>query len=515
MKIKQFTLAALVILATGCTKDEPASPVVGENPGRQVTLTASMPMGDVRTRLALAETDEGNISVKWQSGDKISLCFVDNNNVVKTLHDVPVTNIREEGGKSKGDFSFSVPAGITYPYDLYGVYGATLATDSRTLTFPAVPAVAKNLDDAASMCVMRFEMKNLTVGSPVTVNFSHLGALIGVWLENTDLMYYTLNGLSLTGVDGYNWLYNASGQATYDIVSGTFIDVKAGDKLTYPLGEGNVYIYSGATLKLYRWMVPANTPDLSKKIKISLNGIELPAKAFTPGNYYRLKLYLDDSIWKRPGFPPASDLVAHWPMDGNANDVSGNNHHGTVNDGVTPTTDHKGVSNSAYLFDGTTGSYIDMGSWSNGGAMTFTFWARWDAYNSFSRIVDMGNGSYSNNIAIANHSTVPGKIYYSIFVGSTAYNMSDTGIAVTSQDAWGFYAASVSEAGVMKLYKNGKLIATKNNGKAPSKIIRANQYIGRSNWSVDGYFKGAIDDLRIYNRDLMDGEVMGLYHTTK
>ena len=44
-----------------------------------------------------------------------------------------------------------------------------------------------------------------------------------------------------------------------------------------------------------------------------------------------------------------SGLAAHWPLDGDANDIIGGNH-GTVY-GAIPTTDRFGNPNSAYHFD--------------------------------------------------------------------------------------------------------------------------------------------------------------------
>lgn len=44
-------------------------------------------------------------------------------------------------------------------------------------------------------------------------------------------------------------------------------------------------------------------------------------------------------------------LAAHWPLDGNANDASGNGNHGKV-EGATLTSDRNGKANAAYHFDG-------------------------------------------------------------------------------------------------------------------------------------------------------------------
>ncbi|MBL0146272.1 MAG: hypothetical protein IPP48_11375 [Chitinophagaceae bacterium] len=50
-------------------------------------------------------------------------------------------------------------------------------------------------------------------------------------------------------------------------------------------------------------------------------------------------------------------LISYHPFSGNANDISGNNIHGTVT-GATLTTDRNGAPNSAYYFNGF--SYIQL-----------------------------------------------------------------------------------------------------------------------------------------------------------
>ncbi len=522
MRNKLFFIAITALLsAVGCA-DSDVSGQRETATGQTITLTASMPTGRPETRLALIETDEGNISVKWKEGDKISLCFV-SGETVRTLSDIAVTNIREDG--KKADFSFALPEGITAPFDLYGIYGAAFKSDNNSVVLlNANEDEEVTLDYVAPRSAMRFALKDITDAASLPgVTFEHLGSIMKVEITNGSATGITVNSISIIGDKyGYNWAYGSSGEgknAEYDLATGAYTDAREQSILGFSPMNGKT-IAAGGKESFYRWFIPTETPDDTKSFSLMLNHdggtgmLNLPYKEFGKGKHYRLKLVWDGTNLKHISLPPASDLVAHWPMNGNANDVSGNGHHGTIFGGVTPTEDHKGCANGAYLFNGTDG-YIDVGDWESGGAMTFTFWARWDAFHSFSRIVDMGNGSYSNNIAIANHSTIPGKVYYSIFIGSTAYNINNYGADVTSQNSWGFYAASVSEAGVMKLYKEGLLIATNNNGKAPLVMTRTNQYIGKSNWGVDGFFKGAIGDLRIYNRTLTDDEVRALYLLTK
>lgn len=45
-------------------------------------------------------------------------------------------------------------------------------------------------------------------------------------------------------------------------------------------------------------------------------------------------------------------LIAYYPFDGNANDVSGNGNNGTPENNIQLTADRFGIANSAYNFDG-------------------------------------------------------------------------------------------------------------------------------------------------------------------
>ncbi len=54
-----------------------------------------------------------------------------------------------------------------------------------------------------------------------------------------------------------------------------------------------------------------------------------------------------------------ANLMACYPFDGNANDMSGNLHHGIVN-GATLTSDRFGNPSSVYQFDGVN-DYINIG----------------------------------------------------------------------------------------------------------------------------------------------------------
>ena len=63
-----------------------------------------------------------------------------------------------------------------------------------------------------------------------------------------------------------------------------------------------------------------------------------------------LQSQIDNLVDDNPGSTiPSDGLLAYYPFNGNANDESGNDHHGTVN-GATLSEDRNGYDNSAYNF---------------------------------------------------------------------------------------------------------------------------------------------------------------------
>ncbi len=206
--------------------------------------------------------------------------------------------------------------------------------------------------------------------------------------------------------------------------------------------------------------------------------------------------------------PAQQNIVAYYPFNGNANDESGNLHNGEVM-GATLTDDRFGNPDGAYYFDGVN-NYIDAGDWVNGGAMSFIFWARWDAFNWYSRLIDFGNGASNDNMIVANYRDTD-NLFFSIYKsGETKYYTS----AIVPGE-WVCYAATVDESGVMTLFKNGDQIGQKTDGVTPTEILRTSQYIGKSNFSADAYFKGAIDEIIVYNVALTAAEVKEAFESNQ
>jgi len=103
-----------------------------------------------------------------------------------------------------------------------------------------------------------------------------------------------------------------------------------------------------------------------------------------------LALLVITSIFSQiPSYVPTTSLVAYWPFNGNANDLSGNGNNGTVN-GATLTADRYGNANNAFYFSSSACStridaQVDTSSVQTG--LTISIW-----------VLQSGNGCISPRI---------------------------------------------------------------------------------------------------------------------
>ena len=67
----------------------------------------------------------------------------------------------------------------------------------------------------------------------------------------------------------------------------------------------------------------------------------------------------------------------------------------------------------------------------------------------------------------------------------------------------------IVEGTIMKIYKDGgTLLFSSANVKEPSDRLRANHWLGRSQFSVDGYFEGTLKSLRFWHGKALNADVV-------
>jgi hypothetical protein len=209
-----------------------------------------------------------------------------------------------------------------------------------------------------------------------------------------------------------------------------------------------------------------------------------------------------------PNYVPSNGLVGWWPFNGNANDESGNNNNGTVN-GATLTADRFGNVNKAYSFDGNTSNILINSNTSLNLSSTFSFnfWIKSSQYpigSSVSHLIVKGSNT-TNEYSITWSNYKP------------ALNKQGTQtIAITTNplDTNRWYNLSfVFNYPQAKIYIDNILVVT---GNATSMINSSNTplYIGTisGQTGLNKVYKGVIDDIGIWNRELTQQEISDLYN---
>jgi gliding motility-associated-like protein len=218
----------------------------------------------------------------------------------------------------------------------------------------------------------------------------------------------------------------------------------------------------------------------------------------------------------------ANGLVAYYPFNGNANDVSGNGRNGTIVNSLTLTQDRFGNPNSAYEFNGGSG-YIrvtDNGAFSNA-RFSLSFWYKTNSgalQNLIAKrdfITSAGSGGAQYQFAI-NYAPFPG--YVSNLLGNnvTCNDASSSSYINTGRtlcnEKW--YHAVVTFDGVThKLFLDGILTRSENTVFS-SMLTGCNSEIRFGNWwSLDLIpFSGSMDEIRWYNRALNQAEIDLLFN---
>lgn len=126
------------------------------------------------------------------------------------------------------------------------------------------------------------------------------------------------------------------------------------------------------------------------------------------------------------------------------------------------------------------------------GDFTIECWVYVSSYTNWSRIIDFGNGSGSNNVLFSTSFGTTG--YPGFYVGGSQFQ-STTQVPLNQ---WTYLAATLSGT-LATIYVNGIASGTYT-FPIPANVIRNYNYIGRSNWGWgDPAPEGSFDDLRIWS----------------
>ncbi len=205
-------------------------------------------------------------------------------------------------------------------------------------------------------------------------------------------------------------------------------------------------------------------------------------------------------------------LAGYWPLNGDAQDASGNGHHGTVMGAVTAVADRHGSEASAMRFPNQTSAYIDLGQPPGlliKGAMTVSAWVRADTLAQTGRIIAKQGPSSGRSWGL----NIETAMFAQLDVGSTPTERVRAQTAPLSfgPNDW-FHLAGVFRPGEsVEVYVNGAL-AKKEPTTVTTQWIENGLPINIGRRPEPGTpWRGDIDEARIYARALSAADLKELF----
>ncbi len=378
---------------------------------------------------------------------------------------------------------------VTFEYGPTTSYGQTVTADQSPVTGSTNTNVSAVLTGLTAGTTYHFRVK--AVNAVGTTNGSDLS--------------FTTPGLPPTATT----LDATNKTTTGSTVNGAVNANNLSTTVTFEYGTTTGY---GQTATASQSPVAGNT---NTNVSAALTGL-------TAGVYhFRVKAvssagttYGYDKSFTLYSAPTAIDLVGYWSFSGNANDASGNAHHGTVN-GATLTAGRFGNANGAYSFDGIN-DYISIAPSSlvdNETAATLSFWLIREADDDYGLPIHTGNQGRIQT-SVSKNSVSVGVTTNSNYDGAAPSEFGATDIF--NQTQWNHIILRYDGAAQkLMLYVNGELkketFAEGNIWAAQGSYLAFGVYylFGTPH---HGYYKGTLDDVRLYKRALTDAEILSLYH---
>lgn len=219
--------------------------------------------------------------------------------------------------------------------------------------------------------------------------------------------------------------------------------------------------------------------------------------------------------WGTPN--PGSGLMAYYPLNGDATDMSGNGNNGVVS-GAVPTANRFGLPHSAMWFDGindkiTIASSVSLHPLHQ---MTIAFWMRMDSMqNNYLSIL-----TKSNPVDPLSHREYRvdlkrgGDYYFQVHSSGDGSGQHTVFSNNLSGHPWLFFTAVIDRQNhFMKTYVNGVPNMQVDDGYSSFNANNDPLLIAMENetWPDHSPFLGALDEIRLYNRALTDAEILALY----
>jgi len=200
-------------------------------------------------------------------------------------------------------------------------------------------------------------------------------------------------------------------------------------------------------------------------------------------------------------------LKAHYTLNGDANDYSGQNNHGQIVGNLILTYDRFGNPNSAYQFPGTTSDYIAINFSQDfnilpTGSFTVSLWFKGNSFPKYPKKVLFGKEN--PNLFYNYHDYVMALENYQLTIGGKGQDVVTSSLVSSDPQGWSHFVFIYDN---MKwyIYSNKSLVASQ---------LYYNLAISQSTHGlvIGKNYNGIIDDVHFYNRALTLEEIKDIYH---
>ncbi len=221
-----------------------------------------------------------------------------------------------------------------------------------------------------------------------------------------------------------------------------------------------------------------------------------------------------------------SGLVAHYPFDGNTLDISGNNNHAN-NQGASFALDRNNNPNSSASFDGindliTRNSIIDVSSQN---AMSFSAWfyPEQPVNTNVNRYSGVSIGTKETGEIVLRETTSSLKLFQGVLADGNPLSTNGNNTSALANSVpynynnW-YHVVSTYQDQKVRIYVNGQFVSENTGFNGVGGLLsnvpaNSNLFMGTSFGTNNDqkFYRGRLDDVRIYNRILNDCEIVELF----
>jgi len=243
-------------------------------------------------------------------------------------------------------------------------------------------------------------------------------------------------------------------------------------------------------------------------------------------------------VFKSMQIQPVSTeyLIAQWLFNGDATDASGNGHDGELKSGhtnfytagspVVPVlaADRFGNAESAYYFDKGANIEVPYSSQLNPTSeLSISVWIKMESQDNNDYIISLDRWiGYKLNLQSED------KVYYTIRKQTDPDTWEfvcddDSNPFTVKENVWTNIIVSYGSAGVIKFFADGVKVREITDRGVTGDLMTVTKnlcigqqlptadYIAEEAGATDGFFKGTMDDIRMYNKALTDAEALSIY----